>query len=169
MTATAIKATETLISVDSAAARLGVQAATVHRYLRSGRLVGAAGGVWSDSVEAYAERRDANVARTRACLGWRRPATVLSVVPAAGSQVESAAAVWAEAGRLEALARRLKEQARPVLAAAGEGQHGRFHLAFTAGREVLDTAAVRADFAARGEMLPTRRNAPSIKVTPVAA
>ncbi len=173
MTAIAIEATETLISVDSAAARLGVQAATVRRYVRSGRLAGVPGlGVWADSVEAYAARRDASVARTRACPGWRRPAPVamaaVSVLPVRVTDVESAAAAWAEAGRLEALARKLKEQAGPVLREAGEGQHGRFHLAFTAGREVLDTVAVRADFAGRGAELPMRRNAPSIKVTPVA-
>lgn len=174
MTAAAIEATETLTSFDSAADRLGVQVATVRRYVRSGRLAGVPGlGVWADSVEAYAAARDASVARTRSCPGWRRPApaavAAVSVLPVRVTDVESAAAAWAEAGRLEALARKLKEQAGPVLREAGEGQHGRFHLAFTAGRLAQNTEQVKADYAARGEQVPMRRNAPSIKVTPVAA
>lgn len=168
MTAIATEATETLISVTSAAAELGVKPATVRRYLRSGRLAGVAGGVWADSVEAYRATRKANIERTRACPGWKRQAPTLTVLPAPASPVEEAAAMWAEAGRLEALARKLKEQAGPVLREAGEGEHGRFRLAFTAGRTVQDTEQVKADYAARGESVPTKKAAPSIKVTPVA-
>lgn len=168
MTAAAIEATETLIPVTSAAARLGVKPATVRRYVRSGRLAGIPGlGVWADSVEAYAMRRDASVARTRACPGWRRPAPALTVLPAPASEVEAAAAAYAEGLRLEALARDLKAKARPVLEAAGEGQHGAWHLRFTEGKEINDTQQIKDDYAARNESVPTRRAKPSIKVTPV--
>ncbi len=152
------------ISVETAADVLAVQPATVRRYLRSGRLAPLAGGVSADSVAAYAARRAANVARTRAVPGWRAaPAAPAAPV----GPVEAAAAMWAEAARLEALARDLKAQARPVLEEAGQGLYGRWHVRFTAGRLVQDTEAVNAFFwAVFGAETPKKRCAPSPKVTP---
>ena len=153
------------ISTAAAATLLGVKPQTVARYLRAGKIARLGDGISAASVEAYRQARDANIARTRAVPGWRRrPAGELRVLPAPASPLEEAAAALAEAARLEALARALKAKARPVLEEAGPGVYGRYEVRFTPGRKVLDTAAVRADYAARGAEPPMKQGAPAIKV-----
>ncbi len=155
--------TDHTISIETAADHLTVKPATVRRYLRTGKLARRDSGVSANSVEVYRAARTANQERTR-FKKTPKPTDDLAVL----TDVELAAEAWAEAGRLEALARKLKAQARPILNEAGEGLHGRFDVRFTAGRTVMDQDAVREDYEGRGEEVPVKVNAPSIKVVRVA-
>lgn len=161
MATTTATRTDHAVSVETAAQILAVKPSTVRRYLCAGKITHLDGGVSADSIDTYIRSRAENIARTRF-----RPAKKDDLSQL--SDVELAAEAWAEAARLEALARDLKAQARPILDAAGPGRHGRFEVRFTAGRAVLDTTAVRADYTARGEMPPMRQTAPAIKVARVA-
>ncbi|MCM3886146.1 hypothetical protein [Frankia sp. R82] len=163
-------ATDSPISISSAAAALTITEATTRRYLRAGKLTRLDGGVSAASVEAYAERRAANISRTRTVPGWhRRPTGDLHSLPRTAGPVEEAAAAWAEAARLEALARKLKAKARPVLEEAGPGTYGPFEVRFTEGRLDPDTKLIAAlYFAVFGEDVPRKRSAPSPKVSPAA-
>jgi hypothetical protein len=150
-----------ILSLDTVAQELAVQPATVKRYLRAGKLTRLGNGISADSVAAYTATRTLNVQRTRF-----RPA------PVAVEQltdVELAAEAWAEAGRLEALARDLKAQARPVLDAAGAGRHGRYDVRLTAGRTMQDNEAVKAHYAELDLAVPTKKAAGSFKVVRVDA
>ncbi|SNQ47085.1 hypothetical protein FRACA_170045 [Frankia canadensis] len=60
------------VSITSAAATLDVQPQTIRRYLRAGKLDRLGDGVSAASVHTYAERRAANITRTRAVPGWHR-------------------------------------------------------------------------------------------------
>lgn len=158
-TLTSVEATPTdhQISVDTAAADLGILPATARTYLRAGKLAHLGTGISANSVDTYRTRRDAGLAKFAACR-----------FRTAEAYIEQAAAHWAEAARLEALARDLKAQARPVLDAAGPGRHGPFDIRLTDGRTIQDTAAVRARYAELGEPVPTKKAAGSYKVTRVA-
>ncbi len=150
-----------VISPATAAAELAIHETTVKRYLRAGKLTKLGHGISADSVVAYAATRALNISRTRF-----RPAPVAVEQL---SDVELAAEAWAEAGRLEALARDLKAQARPVLEAAGPGRHGRYDVRLTAGRTMQDNEAVKAFYAEHETAVPTRKAAGSFKVTRVTA
>jgi hypothetical protein len=152
------------ISVETAAAELGgLKVATIRRYAKAGKLARLAGGISADSVEAYKVARKANQERTRFKKA-PRPVTDLTEL----TDVELAAEAWAEAARLEAIARDLKKQARPILEAAGPGRHGRFELRFIPGGLVMDQGAVRADYEAREDEVPMKQKADSIKAARVA-
>ncbi len=148
-------ATDHAISIETAADVLNVQPATVRRYLRAGRLVPLDGGISADSVTAYAAARTVNITRTR----FKAAAPV--------GPVEAAAAMWAEATKLEAQARRLKKLARPVLEEAGPGTYGPFELEFTAGQMRQDQELIDVFwYAMFGEKAPRALTKPGPKVTP---
>jgi len=142
--------TDHRISVDTAAAELGIKPATVRRYVRAGKLAGLAGGVSADSVEAYAATRAANIARTRFA-----PAGV----------VARAAARYAAAAELARRADRDKRAARKTLDAAGAGVYDGWDVAYVpSARQVPDMEAVARLLAAHGHDVPMKAVAPILRV-----
>lgn len=150
------------VSVATAAQTLAVRPATVRRYLTAGKLTRLGNAISADSVEAYRVKRDAGRAKFAACRFRKIDLKALS-------DVELAAEAWAEAQRLEALARDLKAKARKTLEEAGAGTHGIYEVRFTAGRTMQDNDAIRAHYKEIGEEVPTKKAAPSIKVHRIAA
>lgn len=157
-TSTPALARDHVISIETAAAELGIQAATVRRYLRAGQLARLGQGVSADGVQAYAATRAANVQRTRF-----RPAAVS--VPA--RPVEAACAQYSAAADLARQADRGKRAARKTLDAVGPGAYGPWLVELVAsGREVVDLPAVIRLFAEHGlGDVPMRGVAASLKVT----
>jgi hypothetical protein len=150
------------ISVATAASELGVQPATVRRYLRSGRLARLGGGASADSVAAYAARRASNTARTRF-----KPAAAYTPT----DPIQAACAQYSAAADLARQADRGKRAARKTLDVVGDGQYGPWAVERAdSGRQVADLAEITRIFLAHGlGEVPMRDVAPSLKVTRLAA
>jgi predicted transcriptional regulator len=164
-TSTAPAASDHEISVATAASELGVQPATVRRYLRSGRLARLARlgrGVSADSVAAYAAQRANNTTRTRF-----KPADTYT--PA--DLIQAACAQYSAAADLARQADRGKRAARKTLDVVGDGQYGPWAVERAdSGRQVADLAEITRIFLAHGlGEVPMKDVAPSLKVTRLAA